>query len=245
MMKFLGILLVAAGCGHHDANKTDAAVDGTPVSPDAPACEVAACDANATCTVTGNVGTCACNAGYDGDGHTCTAVAVTLTGLRWEIPCGGDASATVCTCTDPSPVVATLAGVSGTTYNVQLRFRGVIEQKTYTGGTADATDPSFYVGGADNGDTYNVYKLEVTAPAQTYFLNNGTSGIEHSWALDYTKTIQMTAGATITLTAAAKDASQIKNLDATNTPIVIPGIAPAPAAYAGQFIQMDVVSVTH
>jgi hypothetical protein len=36
---------------------------------------------------------------------------------------------------------------------------------------------------------------------------------------------------------------EIKNLDAQGTPAVVPGVPPAPAAFDGQFIQMDVVSV--
>ena len=39
------------------------------------------------------------------------------------------------------------------------------------------------------------------------------------------------------------DGHEIENLDPAGMPIVIPDIAPAPAAYAGQFVQMDVVSV--
>ncbi len=39
------------------------------------------------------------------------------------------------------------------------------------------------------------------------------------------------------------DGHEIENVDAGGTPIVIPEIAPAPAAYAGQFVQVDVVDV--
>ena len=45
------------------------------------------------------------------------------------------------------------------------------------------------------------------------------------------------------LTAMPIDGHEIENLDPSNTPIVIPDIAPAPAAYNGQFVEMDVVSV--
>jgi hypothetical protein len=47
----------------------------------------------------------------------------------------------------------------------------------------------------------------------------------------------------VSLIAMAIDGHQITNVDAGGNPIVVPGIAPAPAAYHGQFIEMDVVSV--
>jgi hypothetical protein len=91
-----------------------------------------------------------------------------------------------------------------------------------------------------------VYKLEVSSPAQTYFLNAGASNIERSWALDYVRNIKVNAGATLTLSADAVDAAEIKNIDNTQAgvPLIIPGVAPAPEPYNGQFVQMDVLSVT-
>ena len=40
------------------------------------------------------------------------------------------------------------------------------------------------------------------------------------------------------------DGHEIENGDASNNPIVVPSIAPAPSPYDGQFIQMDVDAVT-
>lgn len=169
------------------------------------------------------------------------SVAVGLDGLRWEIPCGADAGL-ACVVTDPTPVVAHLAGAAGTTYQVTLRFRGVVEQKAYTGGVADGY---FYTGGAEDGGAYNVYAMTVSSPAQTYFLNAGASDITNCWPLDYTETIPIDAGATVTLTSQAKDGQEIKNRDAaTGAPIVVPDVPPAPDPFNGQFIQMDVVSVS-
>jgi hypothetical protein len=122
---------------------------------------------------------------------------------------------------------------------VTLRFRGVIELKTYNGGTQDGY---FLVGGSDNGDGWNVYELDVSDPPGHYFLNAGSSGIYRVWLLDITKTIPVAAGASVTLKADAKDNAIIRNTDGTN-PIVVPGVPPAPEPYNGQFIQMDVISV--
>lgn len=171
---------------------------------------------------------------------TSDPVAGSLTGLRWEMPCASESNEWNCNVTDPAPVVATLGGATGTTYQVTLRFRGVVETKTYDGGT---TTGFFNTGGTGAQDGFNVYALTVSAPTQSYYLNAGTSGVGNSFGIDYTATLAITAGATVTLTASAIDAVEHKNLDDTNTPIVVPGIAPAPDAYDGQFIQMDVVAV--
>lgn len=233
----------AVGCGK-EHTLADAASDTATVS-DASACVIAACDPNAACVENGGSASCVCKPGYEGDGKTCTAVAVALNGLRWEIPCGTDADAVTCNVTDPATQTATLTGAAGTTYTVSLRFRGVVEQKTYTGGTADsAAGGYFYTGGAENGDGYNVYQLSISSPAQTFFLNAGASGITNCWPIDYTETMPIAAGATITLSATAKDGLEIKNRDAaTGAPIVVPDVPPAPNAYAGQFIQIDVLNV--
>lgn len=178
----------------------------------------------------------------DGAGPSIDAsVAVALEGLRWELPCGTDTSATVCEAAAFPTVTATMGGDAATTYQVALRFRGVVEQKTYEGGTAY---DYFYVGGLPPTDGYNVYQMHVTNPEGDYYLNAGTSGIERSWLIDYEQTIPINGGATVTLTADAQDGAEIKNVDGDGAPIVVPEIAPAPAAYNGQFVQMDVVGIS-
>ncbi len=200
----------------------------------------AVCDPNATCTPGGNP-VCTCHPGYQGDGHTCTPVAVSLSGQRWQIPCGTDASASVCNCTDPAVQMATLGGAPGAQYDVALHFRGVVEEKTYTGGMADGF---WYTGGSPAGDNWNVYRLDISDPAQTFFLNSGSSGLFYCVGLDYTRTVRVKTGAMVTLTALAIDNAEIKNIDSGGTPIVVPGVPPAPSPYNGQFVQMDVASVT-
>ncbi|HEY2902962.1 MAG TPA: calcium-binding EGF-like domain-containing protein [Polyangia bacterium] len=189
-------------------------------------------------------GTCVCNPGFTGDGITCTDVAAGLSGLRWELPCGADLGGHVCAATTAVSMTA-LKGDVGKTYNVTLRFRGVVEQRTYTGGTTDG----YWVAGAlapTSGDAFNIYQLGISSPAQTFYLNAGASSIYRCFAIDYQETIAMAAGAIVTLTADAVDGHEIENLDMTTdpaNPIIVPGVQPAPAAYNGQFIQMDVLSV--
>lgn len=171
-------------------------------------------------------------------------VAGSLTGLRWELPCLKEIDAYVCRTTSPATVLtATMGGHPGTTYDVELRFRGAVEERGYTGGTADGL---WYVGGIPAADDlYNVYSLQISDPPQVYYLNAGESGHAYIGGIDYTHTVQGVGGATITLTADPTDDAQIKNrTDPDAEPVIPEGVPPAPAAYDGQFVQMDVVSVT-
>jgi hypothetical protein len=163
-----------------------------------------------------------------------------LIGLRWEIPAISPASDNVDNVVDPPVVTAIMGGTSGTSYQVTLRFRGVVEQKTYFGGTNTGY---WNVGGTPDGGAFNIYQLNTSDPMATYYLNSGTSGIYNCFALDYQETITIKGGATVSLIAQTVDGHQIKNIDPSGTPIVIPGISPAPAAFNGQFIQMDVMAV--
>jgi len=178
--------------------------------------------------------------GAPGDGD----VAAALSGLRWQIPCVTNTTAQLCTtAAAPVTVSAALTGAAGVSYDVALRFRGVVEPKTYTGG---ARVGWFQAGGTPAADTANIYRLTVSDPVQTFFVNAGTtrpSNMLYCEAFDYQATVRANAGATFTLSAEPLDALQIRNLDSGGTPIVVPEVAPAPAAYAGQFVQMDVVSV--
>jgi hypothetical protein len=196
------------------------------------------CGAHATC-----VGTvCVCDSGYSGDGQTCNPVAVSLAGLRWELPCTGTGDVPEsCATTSRKVTSAVLGGLAGAQYDTALRFRGVVEQTSYTGGTADGF---WYTGGSPSDPKYNVYRLDVSNPPQTYFLNAGTAQLLYCVAIDYTRSLRIATGATVTLTADPLDGLEIKNRDSNGMPIVIPGIPPAPAAFDGQFIQMDVLSVS-
>jgi hypothetical protein len=195
--------------------------------------------------------------GSSGGSDATPNVAASLAGLRWELPCtspGSPFCPTVVDGSDVRVVKATLSGTSGQTYAVTLHFRGVVEEKTYVGNDAGgasagspdgAANPQFFVsGGADNGDTANVYELQVSDPPQTYFMNAGASSMPHTSWLDYVATIPMKAGATITLTANAVDDSEYANSNGVDGgPVLVPGVPPYPMAYDGQFIQIDVASV--
>jgi len=164
-----------------------------------------------------------------------------LSKLRWAIPCQAT-NGTGCNCVDPAPVSTIIRGTAGISYDVTLRFRGVIEQQVYVGGTNDGA--FWQIGGAPFNDGHNVYRLQVSSPAQTFYLNRGvSSNSTRCWPVDYTKTLRLAAGATVTLTAQVIDGAEITNNDGANAPLVIHDVPPAPEAYNGQFIQMDVVDV--
>jgi hypothetical protein len=172
---------------------------------------------------------------------SCTAVAGSLSGLLWELPCS-DTGNPACSTTPATTTTATLNGTSGTTYDVTLRFRGVVEQKTYTGGCGDGS--TWLTGGGDDGDTFNVYELDVSSPAQRFFLNKGASSINHCFLIDFQRTVRIDAGATVTLTAKSIDDQEIINVGSDGvTPLTVPGVS-VQQPYNGQFIQMDVLSVT-
>jgi hypothetical protein len=214
-----------------------------------------------------NCGACAavCEAGAVCSSSACDDVAGTLEGLEWYVPCTSG-SGTACSASDPAVVSATLSGTSGAVYAVTLHFRGVVEEKTYvpnpidagpdaadagaTGPVATGTNASLFVTNATPaGDTYNVYSLTITPPGSATpslvaYLNNGTSGITQCWLVDYTATLPMQGGAAIQLGAMTVDGSEITNHDVNGDPILVPGLSFDGGAFNGQFVQMDVVSVT-
>jgi hypothetical protein len=181
-----------------------------------------------------------------GVGPDCKDVASGLSGLRVELPCMGEAMPSY-TCVSAAESVkrATLGGAPGTTYNLQLQFRGIVELNNY--GQGVITDYPFQAGGTDSAGAYNTYALEVTDPPQTYFLNAVASATDrHAWSdpVNVTETVPAKAMATVTLRGDANDGQTIKNINAGNSPNPTPtGVDISPNPFSGQFMQVDVLSV--
>jgi len=207
-----------------------------------------------------------------------------LDNQQWLLPCGKNQSYSdlVCVnqigngCNGTNPYLTrgtinrdqtiAVGGNAATTYQVTLRFRGVVEPKTYQGGTKPnptvKTD-GWYVGGqpAQN-NNYNVYMFSVSSPKQDYWLNalgNQMPTVPEahfSYPIDYTVTVPVSGGAMIRMLADDSNCSAIKNCDSTShdasggagicNPITVPNLTTTPniaQPYNGQFIVMNVVSV--
>ena len=198
-----------------------------------------------------------------------------LDGLRWEMPVLHNCSfafGSICrvrppdgfcnaaAVPDPNPhpcdppnQVVTLRGDAGITYNVTLRFRGVVERQALGvafAGTNDCFVQLASYPGVPPANRGNVYYLTVTDPATNpptavvYGLNSIDGGSSAVYLIDYTVTIPINASAIVSLLSRSRDG--LSNTNFGN--LVVPGIVnksttePA-VAFPGQFIQMDVVSV--
>ena len=162
-----------------------------------------------------------------------------LEGLRWDMPCTGAGVGMSCASTDPPVVTALIAGPVGEVYDVTLRFRGVIETRDYP--AMKTFDGNYWSQGPDPesvSNPENIYRLDISDPPQVFYLNTATSAhppLGTVFAIDYTKTVTMNANAIISMTAKGVDGQEL-----FNNSVQVAGLT----YQQGQFIQMNVVSVT-
>lgn len=233
-MRQLSCLLIALfpmACGHDSRSIPDARADvDSPTTPDAPS----GCTTNDDCAP-----------GFVCDAPQCVNIAGSLSGLLWKLPCDppNTNDGTSCNATTQS-VHATLAGTAGVTYDVTVRIRGVVEDRTYPNGCKDGY---LGTGGPDGGtsDPYNIYKLAISSPPQTYYINSGASNVTLVHAIDYGFTFRADAGATVTLSADSIDGAEVYNHDSSGTPVQVADGAGLGVAqpYDGQFAQLDVTTI--
>ena len=178
-------------------------------------------------------------------------VAAALDGYRFEFPCkdpmpenpkpGADGISARAT-NDPATNdkftdVRKFGGQPGKRYKVTLRVRGVVEPMMYKDGKMEGE--YFYIGGEPNNATYNIYQLTVSAPASHYFFNRQDKVGHKIFTIDYTTTIEIEGGATLTLHGDGQNGRMITNF----LKLVVPEVPPAPQPYNGQFIQLNVTDV--
>lgn len=178
-------------------------------------------------------------------------IATALDRYRFEFPCkdpmpenpkpgadGISARATDDPATnDKFTDVRKFGGEPGKRYKVTLRVRGVVEPMMYKDG--QQIGDYFVIGGAPNNATYNIYQLTVSAPSQHYFFNRQDKVGHRIFTIDYTATIEIEGGATLTFHGNGQNGRMITNF----AKLVVPDVPPAPQPFNGQFIQLDVIEV--
>jgi hypothetical protein len=137
----------------------------------------------------------------------------------------------------------TMGGAAGTTYQVKVHLRGVVEPTHIMSGTT-GTPTSFITGGTRYADgtqesTYQQWRITTTNPNQHYYLNAYNSvGLAHIVELiDEEETIPIAGGATVTLDVYDGNAHEISNT--VNTPPLAPSGVPG-SMNSGQFMQINV-----
>jgi hypothetical protein len=179
------------------------------------------------------------------------AAAASLAGLRLEVPCADHFNnGTEChwdrsllQSQDPAwklkrEIVRAFAGRTGVLYSVTLHVRGVVEPKNFTGGTVQCDH--FQTGGDAVRNDYNFYSLGVSEPRAIYTFNRNEEKVGHyTFPIDYTVTVPIRGGAIVTMGAYDSNDVAIANHEGH----VIAGVAPYPAAFDGQFFEIDVVGV--
>lgn len=178
-------------------------------------------------------------------------VAAAIDGYRYEFPCkdpmpenpkpgadGISARATADPATnDKFTDVRKFGGEPGKRYKVTLRVRGVVEPMMYKDG--QMVGDYFQIGGAPNNATYNIYQLTVSSPASHYFFNRQDKVGHRIFTIDYTQSIEIEGGATLTFHGDGQNGRMITNFNK----LIVPEVPPAPQPFNGQFIQLNVTDV--
>lgn len=173
---------------------------------------------------------------------TSPSVEASLSGLNFRLPYITITSTTTGSCLLQSSMSAVMGGEAGASYDVDMHFQGVVEQKAYTGGSSDGL--YWQVGGAPDGTLWNTYKIYISSPVQTYYINKGTSSLNLCWPIDYTKTVQVDAGATVSFVVNSIDSSEVQHATSSPASISISGVTDPSQPFPGQWANMTVTKVT-
>jgi hypothetical protein len=165
--------------------------------------------------------------------------------LLASLPCASAAGPSTCTVTQNQSATLTVDGPKGAVYDLALHVRGVVETKAYPGGCqlgprTSPPDP-WVAGGLPGSDTRNMFRLSISSPAQTYYLN-GPSKTAGTIQIDLQRTVHADAGATVTLDAISVKGTELANMGAGGQPVVVTGTT-VPQPYNGQFVQVDIDSL--
>jgi len=207
--------------------------------------------------------------GLAGGGGALIDVAAALDGQKYMLPCGANFDIRTCNnvpaggqCpNNPEYILdgavnrndtVQFGGAAGVIYNVTIRVQGIVESRSYTGGSQQAG--GWYAGGAPPTNVaFNVYLLRVSSPAQDYFLNSlPNPGAHSTFVVDYQATFPIEGGAQVQFVLSDSNCLAFKNCEypdgpnctQQSIPTLVAEYPEIPQPYNGQFIVIDVVSVT-
>lgn len=144
--------------------------------------------------------------------------------------------------------VIQIGGVVGHQYDVTLRVRGAIEPRDYPadcayipGGSPDQKTISIVEncnGFSNTGNVqFNIWEFAIQEPKHVYYLNAVKVHPPHRVdAIDQTFTIRVAGGTKIDWQFDDINGGEIRNCA-----ITVPGVAPYPKLFDGNFVQFDVV----
>lgn len=176
-----------------------------------------------------------------------------LDGARWELPLIPPGKNSCPNCDLLKEQIVTLHGNPAKTYDVALRIRGVVELRKIVAGSGTTLASGSYIllNTVHNykcvanptldpsAGSVNQYWLIISNPYREILLNAMETGMVKVVGVDYEIDVQIAANATVRLIANSVDRCEAIN----SNNIKIEGVPPYPAAFDGQFLQMDVVSI--
>lgn len=199
-----------------------------------PCADGGGCDPDASCAPdeSGLKPVCTCAPELIGDGHIC-ATMPTLPVLRVDVPCGAGTDDGQCEATNASEEVM-LEGEPGQRFRVTLWIRGVVEEKPYSCARRDGNWCT--KGDGQDGDNRSDTELAIGKPPLAVRLNHGQG--DACVLVDMQHDVVIESGALVSLQIDPRDDEQRPN----DAAIVVPGLDPAPAAFNGQFLQVEAIA---
>ena len=138
----------------------------------------------------------------------------------------------------------TFGGMTGTTYDVTVRVRGLFEPTTINGGEMPLPDHHYFkVGGSVAAVDYSQWHIRVESPQKTYWLNHYPSTSHTIYKEDFEATITVAAGSKVKVGATDGNEREIDNAEEglADRRQLIEGVTDE--VLDGQMLRLDVISV--
>jgi hypothetical protein len=186
----------------------------------------------------GSSGAASAGSGGGGGGEDLRSVAEPLDGVVLKGACGRPVGGRLCETSTERPyprradttivgalltdTTVTLGGDPRILYDIELSVEGIVEARSYAGGSdqsqaSELPADGWYVGGKPRvGNAGSVYLLRVTEPAQDYFLNavataDDTRLRRSVFPVKYAATVRARGGTTVRLVLADPNAHAVQN----------------------------------